>query len=202
MTETEARDWIAAQFGTAAAADVGRLLDLILTENRIQNLIAPSTEASIWVRHALDSAQLLPLAPMSGLWVDVGTGAGFPGLVVALLRRLPTILVEPRTRRFQFLERATRILKLSHVEVVQAKVEKLSLDASVISARAVTSIEKILAMAGGCATMKTRWVLPRGVITDSDLAALRANWNGMFHVKRSVTDPSSVILVANGVSRR
>lgn len=202
MTEDEARRWIGERFGDDTVTRLAVLAAEVITENGHQNLIAPSTIDTIWVRHLLDSAQLVPLAPECGLWVDIGTGAGFPGLVAAILRPQPTLLVEPRRQRAAFLERCVALLGLGKVEVRVAKVEAVSLEAAVISARAVAPIEKILQAAAGCGTTSTRWLLPRGRSGTSELDGLRARWRGMFHMKQSLTDSESTILICDGPVRR
>lgn len=201
MTEEEARDRIAADHGAAAAARVAAFLDMVVAENTRQNLVAPSTIDRMWTRHALDSAQLVPLA-RDGPWLDIGTGGGFPGLVVALLRSDPMTLVEPRRKRAAFLKACVEHFALRHVNVAVGKVEAISHVAATISARAVGSIEKLLQIAGHCAKVDTRWLLPRGRLAEADLAELRAKWRGVFHVEHSLTDPSSSILVVDGIACR
>lgn len=202
MTEGDARAWIAGHFGPDAADRVGLFLDMVVAENAHQNLIAPSTIAHIWTRHALDSAQLVPLAPADGRWADIGTGGGFPGLVAAILRPGPTLLVEPRRRRAEFLARCVERLALPSVEVCVGKIVNVTVEATVVSARAVASVEKLLLAAERCATQGTRWILPRGHIDPSELDALRREWDGTFHVEQSVSDPQSSILILDGIARR
>ena len=100
MTEDEARSWIRARWGVPRETLLARLVAGILAESSSQNLIAPSTIDAIWSRHVVDSAQLLDFATThEGGWLDIGSGAGFPGLVIACLRDAPIILCEPRRRR-------------------------------------------------------------------------------------------------------
>lgn len=201
MTEEEARAIVEARFGQSAADRIAALLALVIEENQRQNLIAPSTIATIWSRHALDSAQLQPLG-REGMWIDVGTGGGFPGLVIALLRASPVLLVEPRRRRAEFLEKCIDTLGLVHVRVIAARIERVTEPASTISARAVSSIEKLLHMAAGCAKGDTRWLLPRGRFGERDIVELERDWRGVFHVEQSLTAPASSILVLDKVRRR
>lgn len=201
MTSEDARLWIAERFGSEAASNIAAFLDMVIAENARQNLISPATIDAIWTRHALDSAQLVELG-RAGPWIDVGPGGGFPGMIVALLRPDPLKLVEPRAKRAEFLRRSAERLGLKHVEVVVSKVERVAAKASVISARAVASVEKLLQIAAHCATSETRWLLPRGRIEDGEIDRLRATWEGMFHVEPSATDPSSSILVIDGVRPR
>lgn len=202
MNEEAARSWIIERFGLDATALLDRFVAMVIAENREQNLVSPASVDHIWCRHVLDSAQLIPLAPAEGTWLDIGTGGGFPGLVVGLLRPRPTILVEPRGKRAAFLERCSMVLGLDHVTVIARKVEASATPAAVISARAVGSVENILRGAAACATRSTRWLLPRGRFAETDLATLRQQWSGVFHVEQSFTDPNSLILVLEGVSAR
>jgi 16S rRNA (guanine527-N7)-methyltransferase len=197
MTEDEARDWLASRFDPKRVAHVERFLAMVIEETTAQNLIAPSTIETIWTRHAVDSAQLLALGNDEGVWVDVGTGGGFPGVVIAILRDAPITLVEPRKRRAAFLEHVVTTLGLSHTTVIAAKVEQIAATAEVISARAVASVEKLLQATAHCATPETRWILPRGRLDPEELALLQRQQRGMmFHVEHSITDAGSVIIVA------
>lgn len=202
MTEDEARDWIAMRFGAEAVTRLEQYVALLTDEGQRQNLIAPSTSSQIWTRHLLDSAQLAPLAPAQGSWLDIGSGAGLPGLIVAVLRQEETILVEPRRQRAAFLERCVSALGLRHVRVEPVKVQQLRLPSLVISARAVASVENLLQAAAACATTQTRWLLPRGRSAASEVDALRRCWKGMFHMKQSLTDPTSSILVCDGIEQK
>ena len=201
MTEDNAREWIAHRFGVVATDRLAAFLTMVVAENDAQNLIAPSTVAQIWSRHAMDSAQLVPMG-QAGLWIDIGTGGGFPGLVVAILRGDPMILVESRRRRAAFLDDCARLLNLRHVQIVSGKVESVTDVATTISARAVASVEKLLQIAAQCANRETRWLLPRGRLAEAELAELKRRWGGVFHVEQSLTDPASSILTIDGLTRR
>ena len=199
MTEDEARSWIGERYGVRAVSQLDLLVELVRAETANQSLIATSTLDRIWARHVMDSAQLVPLALTKGTWLDIGSGAGFPGLVAAVLRSEHTMLVEPRRLRASFLEQAARLLGLDDVEVIAAKVELVVQRATIISARAVAPVEKLLHAASGCATTTTRWLLPRGRTGAAELAQLRRRWGGQFHVEQSLTDDESTILVLDGV---
>jgi 16S rRNA (guanine527-N7)-methyltransferase len=202
VTEEDAQQWIATRYGEQAQA-LDRLVQLVRAENDVQNLIAPSTVSQIWSRHIVDSAQLLAWGGPLGLWIDIGTGGGFPGLVIAILRPEPTLLIEPRKRRAEFLLQAADQLGLGdHVSVMASKVEHVTDHAAIISARAVAPVEKLLQAAQPCATTATRWLLPRGRIATDEIAQLKRRWTGVFHVEQSVTDPTSSILILDDVRRR
>lgn len=202
MTEDEARGWVASRYDAAANVKLERFSALLRSESERQNLIAASTIEHLWSRHIVDSAQLLDWASATGEWLDVGTGGGFPGLVIAILRSEPITLVEPRRRRADFLRLCVEEFGLGNARVIAAKVETIATEAAVISARAVAPIENLLQAAAACATTTTRWLLPRGRLVPADLEQLRQRWRGEFHVEQSLTDPGSSILVAEQVSRR
>ena len=202
MTEEEAREAAHSRLGPAGAGRLDAFVTLLVEENQRQNLISPGTVPSVWSRHIIDSLQLLDLADSWTTWLDVGTGGGFPGMVIALADLGSTTLVEPRRRRADFLQHAATALRLTSVTVVAAKVEQVTAKADIISARAVAPVEKLLPAALHCATAATTWILPRGQIGVDELDSLRSHWRGMFHVEPSVTDPRSSIVIAKGVAPR
>lgn len=195
MTEEEARAWATARFDPAVIARLDAFAALVIDENARQNLISPASIPAIWSRHIVDSLQLLALGRPDGCWLDIGTGGGFPGMVVAIARGGPTVLVEPRRKRADFLERCAADLALAEVQVIASKVEQVDARAAVISARAVASIEILLRAAAHCATSATRWLLPRGSIDRDELAAIASTFRMMFHVEQSVTHVGSSIVI-------
>jgi 16S rRNA (guanine527-N7)-methyltransferase len=204
MTEEEARDWVAQHHGNAAVDMLQRFATLVIEESNRQNLIAPSTIPAIWVRHLLDSAQLAAHAPTAARrWVDVGSGAGFPGLVVAALFDGEMLLVEPRTRRADFLETAVEALGLAHrATVFHGKAEAVTTrSADVVSARAVATIDALFSMSAVFSALSTTFILPRGRSGVAEVESVRGAWHGTFHVEQSLTDPASTIVIASGVTR-
>ena len=85
MTEEEAKAWIVERYGAAKLDRLSDYVGLLLAANASQNLISRKTESSVWTRHILDSAQLLAFAPDAEDWLDVGSGPGLPGVVLAIL---------------------------------------------------------------------------------------------------------------------
>jgi 16S rRNA (guanine527-N7)-methyltransferase len=206
VREDEARAWIRERFGVSRETQLDRYAALLRAEAANQNLIAASTLDTLWARHFVDSAQLVPLASDAsrGTWLDVGSGAGLPGLVAAILLNRPVVLVEPRTRRVDFLRHVVSELGLPRVTVQQSKVESYrpTNRAAIVSARAVAELSQLFASTAHCTDSSTIWVLPKGRNAQSEVAAAQARWQGVFHVEPSITQPDSGIVVARGVRPR
>ena len=204
MSEEEALAWVREHFGADSVSTMDQLIAIVSAESERQNLVAPSTLTAMWNRHIVDSAQLVMLTPArDGIWLDIGSGAGFPGLVVAALVDCPVWLVEPRRRRADFLHAAAQALDLGdRVTVRCARVEDVTVRANNISARAVASLDSLFTWSTQCASFATRWLLPKGRSALTDVTAAQRDWNGVFHVEHSITDPESLIVLASGVSRR
>ena len=177
-------------------------VDLLKDATARQNLVAPSTLGTVWERHIVDSAQLLRFATANGTWADIGSGAGLPGLVIAILSSDPITLIEPRRLRADFLVQSAQALGLSNVSVECAKVEWVQGQFDVITARAVAQLDRLLAMADHLATSRTLWVLPKGKSAQSELAQAQLNWHCDASVEQSCTDPGSEILVLTRVGAK
>ncbi|HEX4695363.1 16S rRNA (guanine(527)-N(7))-methyltransferase RsmG [Sphingomonas sp.] len=202
MNEDEAREWVSERFDDAAVDRLTKLASIVIAENARQNLVAPSTLDSIWSRHIGDSLQLVRFAGV-GAWLDIGTGAGFPGLAIAAAEPdRAMLLVEPRRLRADYLRTAAEALELPRVRVVTAKVENVRERAATISARAVAKIATLFDAAEHCAENGTVWVLPKGRSAADEVAEAGRMWHGVFHVEHSITSPDSAIVVAHALRRR
>lgn len=199
MTEDEARQWIRDRYDVSRETRMAALVDILVRGASSQNLIAPSTIAGIWSRHIVDSAQLIDHAPEQGRWLDIGSGAGLPGLVVAILRDEPVELVEPRKLRTDFLTSTIDELGLTNVSVVTGKVERTRGVAQIITARAVAHLDQLFRIAAHRADSSTIWILPKGRQAELEVEVASHAWQGSFHVEPSVTAPDSLIVVARGV---
>lgn len=174
---------------------------LLSTASENQNLIAASTHEDLWERHIVDSAQLVRFAREPGAsWIDIGSGAGLPGIVIALLTHGPTTLVEPRRLRMEFLQQVIGELQLGpRVRVIHGKADKATGQYDVVTARAVASTGRLLAMTLHLSHRGTVWLLPKGKSGKSDLAEAKRTWQGAFRSEASLTDPQAVIVIASGV---
>lgn len=204
MTEEEARAWLKAQF------DVPRetwerlecYVAILLSAMDEQNLIAESTRPHVWARHIVDSAQLMLHAKAAGEgeWLDLGSGAGLPGIVLACLSDRPLRMVESRRKRIDFLNDVIADLSLKNASVFGGRVEMVpATAAAVISARAYAPLPKLLSSALHLSDKNSLWVLPKGRNAQNELEATRPAWQGVFHVEPSVTDADSAIIVARSV---
>jgi 16S rRNA (guanine527-N7)-methyltransferase len=203
VTEAEARAWIAERFGDEKLGLIERYAALLLEANAAQNLISKATEPNIWVRHILDSAQLLRFAPEALSWLDVGSGAGLPGLVIAILSERPMMLVEPRRKRVEFLEDVAARLGLANVRVQQSAIERVNGEhPGAITARAYAPLSGIFSSTIQLTDPSTIWILPKGRSAATELDVARHAWQGVFHVEQSLTDADSRIIVATGVRPR
>jgi len=207
--EAEARNYCASLTDSDGLARLDLLADLLRMENREQNLIARTSESVVWTRHFADSAQLLNHVPRgtadlppaeAGVWLDLGTGAGFPGLVVAAMRPdMPCVLVESRRRRAEWLARAAARLGLHRCRVEAQKLEGVTpFPAFVISARAFAPLPRLLRLSDRFSTRDTVWLLPKGRSAGQEMRELPASVAAMFHVEQSITDPEAGIIVGKG----
>ena len=203
MTEEEAR--LALDVSRETMAKLDRFVDLLREENGRQNLISRSSLDRVWTRHILDSAQLVRFAgERERSWLDLGSGPGLPGLIVALLRPHPVTLVESRKLRADFLHRAAALLGVEdRTTILCSRVEALPAETfDVISARAFAPLGKLLALSERFAAPETLWVLPKGRNAKSELEAVESLWQGDFRLEPSLTDAEAQIIVARQVRRR
>ena len=204
-TEDAARDWFGSALGCDAAmlGKLDRLVGLLRTENTNQNLVSAASLEHVWVRHLADSAQLLlvPRETPDGPWLDLGSGAGFPGLVVALLRPdIEVFLVESRAKRIAWLQSAIDHLAIANVGVAGCRLEALeTIPAATISARAFAPLSQLIALSARFSTPQTQWLLPKGRNGRQELLEMPKTIQSLFHVEQSLTDAESVILVGRGV---
>ncbi|HTM96612.1 MAG TPA: 16S rRNA (guanine(527)-N(7))-methyltransferase RsmG [Croceibacterium sp.] len=203
--ETAARGLALEHGDEAALARLDRFVELLHEENDRQNLVSKTSLAQVWRRHIADSAQLLCHVPReTPPWLDLGTGAGFPGLIIAAMRPEWDIrLIESRKKRVEWLERVNGELGLTNCRVIGARLEDVeSVPAGVISARAFAPMVKLLALSQRFSTAETVWLLPKGRSAAHELRQLAPNVRRLFHVEQSQTDPESGIIVGSGVGIR
>jgi 16S rRNA (guanine527-N7)-methyltransferase len=199
-SEAEALRWLESlpEWEAVARERLETLVALLTEENQHQNLVAAASITQVWQRHIADSAQLLAHVPRetSSPWLDLGTGAGFPGLVIAALRpECRVLMVESRTRRIEWLERTRLALGLDQAEVLGTRLEAVpDQPVSVISARAFAPLDKLITLSARFSTSETVWLLPKGRSAAHELESFKA-WQHLFHVEQSLTDPEAGVIV-------
>lgn len=176
--------------------------DLVRTWSHRINLVAPGDLEHLWHRHILDSAQLADLLPPSASQLaDLGSGAGFPGLVLALLTDRETHLVERDQRKAAFLREAARLLGAPATVHAKDAARLPPLMADVITARALAPLPDLLPLMvrhlrpGGVA------LLPKGRSVDRELTEVAGSWTMRVERFPSRTDPSATILRLSEVAR-
>ena len=195
--------------GFAAATDVSRetldrltaYADLLAAWNRRVNLVGRSTLADLWRRHMLDSAQLLPLIPKSAqTLVDFGSGAGFPGLVLAILGAPDVHLVESNARKCAFLREAARAADAS-VTVHNRRIESGStVPADVVTARALAPLSVLVTYAKPYLRPNSICLFLKGAEVDRELTEIRNISSIRENLYPSRTDTEGVIVRLEGVS--
>ncbi|WP_271079079.1 16S rRNA (guanine(527)-N(7))-methyltransferase RsmG [Aurantiacibacter sp. MUD61] len=201
QTEEEARDFCAKRCDSAAMDRLTRFVALLTEENTRQNLVSKASLDHVWQRHIADSVQLLDLAEGArGPWLDLGSGPGLPGLVIALARPdMPIGLVESRRKRFEWLEQVKGEFALTNCRVHGMKLENVeSHQTAVITARAFAPLGKLLKLSARFSTHSTLWLLPKGRSAAQELSEQPSKVQEMFHVEQSATDADAAILVGKG----
>lgn len=192
---------------TGADAAVMARLDAyaaVLTDwNGRMNLVSPASLADLWNRHLFDSAQLVPLIPNgTRRIVDLGSGAGFPGLVIAAMRPAgvgsETVLIESIEKKCAFLRAAAEAMGLAdQVRVIRGRAEEVKgLQADLVTARAVAPLETLLSYATHFADKRTALLFPKGRTAADELTAARRSWTleGKMIPSRSDSEASIIAI--------
>jgi 16S rRNA (guanine527-N7)-methyltransferase len=175
----------AAEFQAATGATAAQMADLeafraaLADWNTRMNLVGPSALAEFWLRHAYDSAQLLKLEPEALRWADLGAGAGFPGLVLAILlkgRPGATVhLVESMAKRCRFLEEIVASLALPAM-VHHARAEDLDISVDVVAARACAPLSRLFRYAQPYLRRGAIGLFMKGQDVVAELEAATTSW--------------------------
>jgi 16S rRNA (guanine527-N7)-methyltransferase len=200
-TEDEARTFCAALTDAQGFARLHAFIGMLEAENRQQNLISSASLDSVWQRHIADSLQLLLHVPReTGAWLDLGSGAGMPGLVLAIARPdLPMHLVESRKKRVTWLESVAAHFELANCRVHGSRLESVeSAPMGVICARAFAPLEKLLSLSARFSTHDTVWLLPKGRSAAQELLDQPESIRAMFHVEQSRTDSQAGLVTGQG----
>lgn len=187
-----------------AAADLERFRALLADWNDRMNLVGPSALSEFWLRHAYDSAQLLLVRPEAKVWADLGAGAGFPGLVLAIMLKAVdgarVHLVESLTKRCRFLQAVVDQLELP-ATVHDARAESLSLKVDMVTARACAPLPRLLGYAEPYLGRGAEGLFLKGQDVVSELTEAAKSWRFEHQTFPSLSSPTGRLLQVKGLSR-
>ena len=182
---------------------LGTYADILVEWQKHLNLVGPSTMGDLWRRHFLDSAQLAPhLLGREGLVMDMGSGAGFPGMVLAITEKRCVQLVDSNGRKCGFLRHVAGLTK-APVAVQRERLENhMPGLANVVMARALAPLDVLLTLAHRLLEAGGRGVFLKGQRADAELTESRKKWNMSVTRYPSASDPRGCILVIEGLESR
>lgn len=199
-----------AEFQTLTGASPLQLADLetfaarLAESNAVMNLVGPDTLPDVWSRHYWDSAQLLQLAPGARTWADLGAGAGFPGVVLAiLLKGVPGAhvwLIDSLGKRCRFLQGVVDELNLP-ATVINGRAEAQALKVDVVTARAVAPMEKLLGYAQPYLQRGARGLFLKGEKAEVEVAEAGRVWQFDCDLSVSRSDPRGRIVSVRSLRR-
>ena len=166
------------------------------------NLVGRNTLVDLWRRHILDSAQLWPLFPAEAeSLIDLGSGAGLPGLVLAILGASGVELVEADSRKCAFLREAARITEVD-VTIRPCRIQAVpSHRADVVTARACAPLERLLGLAAPFLADESECLFLKGERVEDELTLARKHWTMAARLCQSRSDPRGVVLRLQQVAR-
>lgn len=187
--------------------------DFLVAEGELRGLVGPREIPRLWERHLLNSAAVVPFIPHDGLIVDVGSGAGLPGIVIAAMRpRAQVVLVEPMERRVTWLLDVVSRTGLTNVDVRRARAQELdgAIEADVVTARAVASLDKLFRWTAPLVRDGGTLLAMKGARAEDELAAaskvMRAVGLTDGHVHEATTiagtEPTRVVSAVRGRGAR
>lgn len=187
--------------------DLGHYVDLIIKWNPKINLVSRSTLVDIWSRHIEDSLQVYYHArPINCHWLDIGSGGGLPGLVIAILAKhedqgVSVTLMESDQRKSVFLRTVIRELSLP-AKVVTDRIELAEpVKADILSARALADLSMLIDFSERHLSQDGYALFQKGKNWQSEVQAAQESWQFEFEVFKSITDEDAVVLKIGGISR-
>ena len=184
--------------------DLAVFLERLTEANAVMNLVGPDSLPDFWNRHAFDSAQLLDLEPEARTWADLGAGAGFPGVVLAiLLKGRPDShvwLIDSLQKRCRFLKTIVDELALP-ATVVWGRAEAQTLKVDVVTARAVAPMEKLLGYAQPYMQRGAQGLFLKGEKAEAELQEAARVWHFKADLSVSRSDPRGRIVTVRSLRR-
>ena len=188
----------------AQMADLGTLIERLTAANAVMNLVGPDSLPDVWNRHIFDSAQLLDLAPDAATWADLGAGAGFPGLVLAILLKdqadSHVWLIDSLGKRCRFLQEVVKALSL-RATVVNGRAEEQWIKADVVTARALAPMDRLLGYAQPYLQRGAQGLFLKGEKAEAELIAARKVWQFDSDLSVSRSDPRGRIVSVRSLRR-
>lgn len=188
----------------AQIADLERFTDRLAEANAVMNLVGPDTLPDVWNRHVWDSAQLLDQAQDARTWADLGAGAGFPGVVLAILLKgradARVWLIDSLGKRCRFLQAVVDDLGLP-ATVINGRAEEQALKVDVVTARAVAPMEKLLGYAQPYLQRGAQGLFLKGEKAEAELIEARKVWHFDSDLSVSRSDPRGRIVSVRSLRR-
>lgn len=188
----------------AQMADLHTLVEQLAEANEVMNLVGPDSLPDVWNRHIFDSAQLLDLRPKAATWADLGAGAGFPGLVLAILLKdradSHVWLIDSLGKRCRFLQAAVDALSL-RATVVNGRAEEQRIKVDVVTARALAPMERLLAYAQPYLQRGAQGLFLKGEKAEVELIEARKVWQFDSDLSVSRSDPRGRIVSVRSLRR-
>ncbi len=188
----------------AQMGDLERFTARLTEANAVMNLIGPDTLPDVWNRHIWDSAQLLEHAPGAQSWADLGAGAGFPGVVLAIMLKTQpkshVWLIDSLGKRCRFLQEVVDGLSL-RATVLNGRAEDNAVTVEVVTARAVAPMEKLLGYAQPYLQRGATGLFLKGEKAEAEVAEARKVWQFKSKLSISRSDPRGRIVSVRGISR-
>lgn len=200
MTD-RAREQVLAAYGVSR--ETTQALDIYVEQlagwQTVKNLVGPSTLSEVWSRHVADALQLLSLVHEARSWVDLGSGAGIPGLILAIAgkeRGIRVTLIESNARKCAFLTEAARLTGAPAL-IRNARIETaigFAAGADIVCARALASLDQLLEWTAPLLKSGTIGLFPKGRDVQAELTQAAARWTFAYDLLPSRTDPDARIV--------
>ena len=188
----------------AQMADLETIIERLTEANAVMNLVGPNSLPDVWNRHIWDSAQLLQLRPDAASWADLGAGAGFPGLVLAVLLKdrsdSHVWLIDSLGKRCRFLQEVVDALSL-RATVINGRAEEQGVKVDVVTARALAPMERLLAYAQPYLQRGAQGLFLKGEKAEAEVVEARKVWQFDSDLSVSRSDPRGRIVSVRSLRR-
>jgi len=188
----------------AQMADLETIIERLTEANAVMNLVGPNSLPDVWNRHIWDSAQLLQLRPDAASWADLGAGAGFPGVVLAVLLKdrsdSHVWLIDSLGKRCRFLQEVVDALSL-RATVINGRAEEQRVKVDVVTARALAPMERLLAYAQPYLQRGAQGLFLKGEKAEAEVVEARKVWQFDSDLSVSRSDPRGRIVSVRSLRR-